>query len=135
MKFKLLAGASLIFSIWYYSGVFIAKMKVANGEFVRVGVPVEGMENPNTVLVVGPNCNRPEGIRAKELADKLTELNIPNRRTDTISYNSESSEIPDTAMLNEVMNGDAPKVFINGKAKANPNVEEVVVEYKKLSAR
>lgn len=131
MKLNVLFGASIIFLIWYFSGSFFAKMKVAKGEFVPVGLPTESAENPNTVLIIGPDCNRPEGIRAKELADKLTALNIPNQRTDTIHV--DSSEMLDPMLFHEVMSGDSPTVFINVKAKANPKLEEVVAEYKKLS--
>ena len=86
----------------------------------------------NEVLIVGSDCDRPEGIRKKALAASLTKLNIPHRQTSSISMNSDSTDDIFTAMdqMDNLMKGDSPVVFINAKGKPNPTINEVVAEYR-----
>jgi hypothetical protein len=62
----------------------------------------------------------------------LAKLNIPYRRTESISMNSDSTDDIFGAMeqMDRLMKGDAPVVFVNAKGKANPTLDEVVAEYR-----
>jgi hypothetical protein len=98
--------------------------------FVKAAMPDGAIANE--VLIVGPECDRPEGVRARALASSLAKLNIPYRRTESISMNSDSTENIFEAIeqMDNLMKGDSPVVFINAKGKANPTLDEVVAEYR-----
>ncbi|MCY7392115.1 MAG: hypothetical protein LH647_11735 [Leptolyngbyaceae cyanobacterium CAN_BIN12] len=98
--------------------------------FVKAAMPDGAISNE--VLIVGPECDRPEGIRARTLASSLAKLNIPYRRTESISMNSDSTENIFEAMeqMDHLMKGDSPVVFINAKGKANPTIDQVIAEYR-----
>lgn len=98
--------------------------------FVKAAMPEGAIARE--VLIVGPECDRPEGIRARTLAASLAKLNIPYRRTESISMNSDSTDdiFEAVEQMDHLMKGDAPVVFINAKGKANPTLDEVVAEYR-----
>lgn len=43
----------------------------------------------------------------------------------------DASQLKKLRALNDVMKGGPPVVFINGMAKANPTLDEVITEYNK----
>ncbi len=98
--------------------------------FVKAAMPDGAIANE--VLIVGPECDRPEGVRARTLANSLAKLNIPYRRTESISMNSDSTEDIFEAIeqMDQLMKGDSPVVFINAKGKANPTIDQVIAEYR-----
>ncbi|MBM0740719.1 hypothetical protein JOY44_03645 [Phormidium sp. CLA17] len=98
--------------------------------FVKAAMPDGAIANE--VLIVGPDCDRPEGIRKKALAAGLAKLNVPHHQTSSISMNSESTDDIFTAMtqMDSLMKADSPVVFVNAKGKANPTLDEVVAEYR-----
>jgi hypothetical protein len=105
----------------------------ASNGFVNVVMP-DGARN-NTVLIFAPvNCSSEAAQRADGLATELTRLGIPNERSSRFSssINNPSSEQQDGVQRAvAVINGEIPAVFINGMAKANPTVEDVVAEFKR----
>jgi hypothetical protein len=103
--------------------------------FVKTIMPSGAIANE--VLIVGPNCDRPEGLRTKALADSLAKLKIPYRQTSSISLNSDSmgsdDVFADISQMDQLMAGDSPVVFINAKGKANPTIDEVLAEYRLIA--
>ena len=93
--------------------------------------PVDG-QRPRIVFVVAArNCPHEEAQRADRLADDLSRDGIPVQRTDGVHFSF--TDPPDSATMdriNKVMNGPLPIVFINGRAKSNPSLEEVTSEFK-----
>ena len=53
------------------------------------------------------------------------------RRTSNASFSPSASDDIDAFVRrhNAVMNGEVPIVFVNGRVKANPDLDEVVAEY------
>jgi hypothetical protein len=94
-------------------------------------VPLDG--DRNSVVIFAPlNCSREEAQRADFLADTLSRRGIPVKRTQ--EANISFSGIPDDATASRVkgvMNGPLPIVFVKGRAKSNPTIEETVAEYKR----
>ncbi|PZV11771.1 MAG: hypothetical protein DCF22_13745 [Leptolyngbya sp.] len=116
------AQAAIIGAVVYVKSTSRTAMASQTGTqtgFVKAVMPDGAIANE--VLIVGPECDRPEGIRARTLASSLAKLNIPYRRTESISMNSDSTENIFEAMdqMDHLMKGDAPVVFINAKGKAN----------------
>jgi len=108
------------------------KAMASNTGFVKVARPEGAVANE--VLIVGPNCNRPEGVRTRALASSLAARNIPYRQTDSISLSADAGW-DGIAQMNDLIKQDSPLVFINARGKANPTLDEVVAEYRQATAR
>lgn len=99
--------------------------------FVSVVMPDGATDN--TVIIFAPkNCPSDAAQRADDLSAELTRLGISNLRSASFSAQMtdpgrEQKEGVQRAVA--VMNDTIPAVFINGMAKANPTVEEVVAEF------
>ena len=95
-----------------------------------VALPTLANSSPKQVVVFAPeNCPSEKAQQADDFARQLASRNIPSVRTHDVSF---SSSDPDPAIgirLNSVMNGELPIVFVNGKGKANPTLQEVIAEY------
>jgi hypothetical protein len=96
-------------------------------------VPMPDGAVRNTVLIFAPlNCPREGAQRADGLSQKLTRLGIPNVRTSHYSlgsYEQNEEQIAIHKRLDVVMTGELPVVLINSMGKANPTVDELVLEY------
>ena len=101
----------------------------SEGGFVSIPVP-DGM-SPHGVVVFAPqNCPSDAAQRAYALISDLGGRGVPVSRADSASF----GDLPDAAAaerVRAVMSGEVPIVFVNGKAKANPSLEEVVAEYRR----
>lgn len=95
------------------------------GAFFEVPAPSDLAAT--TVIVFAPeNCPRDAGQRADHLENELRR-HIPYTRTNSASFRSYND--PDLMQrLNAVMTGPPPIVFVNGKGRANPTIEEVLAE-------
>jgi hypothetical protein len=95
-----------------------------------VALPTLAGSSPGQVVVFAPeNCPSEAATRADSMARQLASRNIPSLRSHDVSF---SSSDPDPAIgerLNSVMNGELPIVFVNGKGKANPTLDQVIAEY------
>jgi hypothetical protein len=106
----------------------LASVADSNG-FVPIATAQAGASNVAIVLAA-LNCPSAQARRADALAEQLTRLNVPNQRANSY-YASITSrdQMPLVNRTNEVLGGEIPIVIINGRAKANPTVEEVRAEY------
>ncbi|HTT06850.1 MAG TPA: hypothetical protein VMF64_16340 [Steroidobacteraceae bacterium] len=96
-------------------------------------VPVQD-QSPDTVYIVAAvNCPRAAAQRADRLAKDLSDKGIPVIRTDHWSYHwngVDRAAANDVARrLNAVGNGPLPIVFVRGRAKGAPTLDEVVAEF------
>ncbi len=96
-------------------------------------VPVEMPDGApaNTVVILAPlNCPREAGQRAEALAKRLTEMGIPNLKTNHYSVQDVRLERFDALNRTAViLRGEIPIVMINGRGKANPTIDQVTAEY------
>lgn len=79
------------------------------------------------LIVAPPFCSRDEARRADEVQEFLTNEGIPSQRTEALGFTFQGAV--DEDMLNTIMTGKMPVVFVNGRAKNDPNVAEIVAEY------
>ncbi len=92
--------------------------------------PVTGA-NPAAVLVIAAeNCPEAAAQRADRLAAELTRSGVPVSRLHTVRFEIPNGDSAIMDRLNSVMNSELPIVFVRGKAKSNPTLEEVTAEYK-----
>lgn len=106
--------------------------KAGSSGFVAVTNP-EGF-NPAQVVVLGPNCSSAAGQRTRALIAQLAQARVPYVQASDFSVTA-SADVQGLYRLQEVMQGDAPIVFVNGKAKANPQMQEVMSEYSRVAHR
>ena len=96
--------------------------------FVPVPMP-DGM-SPHGVVVFAPeNCPSDAAQRAYALISDLGGRGVPVVRASAASFDN----LPDAATaerIRAVMGGEIPVVFVRGKAKANPSVQDVLAEYR-----
>lgn len=100
-------------------------------EFVAVPVPDEAAATPRQVLVYTSRQTSSAATRTQKLVEQLTVLKIPYHFTSSISQTLDSQDQQGLDRFKQLMHEQQPIVFVDGKAKANPPVEDVVTEYKK----
>jgi len=99
----------------------------ANG-FVLMPPMANG--NSNQVVVFVPEDSPREKVQqADELAQQLASRNIPAVRAHNVSFTTAVLDPKIGVRLDSVMKGELPIVFVNGRGKANPTIEEVIAEY------
>ena len=95
-----------------------------------VSLPTLAGSDPKQVVVFAPeNCPSEAAARADSMAQQLASRNIPSLRSHDVSFSSSDPDPSIGVRLNSVMNGELPIVFVKGKGKANPTLDEVVAEY------
>lgn len=100
--------------------------------FVQVPMP-EGVSTHGVVVFAPDNCPSEAAQRAYALVSELGGQGVPVVRSSSASFDN----LPDAATaarVRAVMQGDIPVVFVNGKAKANPSVHDVLAEYRRKPA-
>ena len=82
------------------------------------------------VLIFAPdNCPREAGQRATFLEQTLNAEGIPTVRSSSAEFPMASDGGPPPA-VDKIMMGTVPIVFVNGRAKNNPQVSEIEAEYR-----
>lgn len=63
------------------------------------------------------------------MAQELANRGIPHVRAQNAHFDLAGEDRDQVERIGSIMNGAVPIVFVNGRAKANPTLEEVVAEY------
>lgn len=96
-----------------------------------VSLPSPNGAPSNTVVVVAAeNCPHEDAQRADRLTAELKGRGIPVQRSHEVSFTIDSPDSAVPERINAVMNGQLPIVFINGRAKPNPSLDDVIAEFK-----
>jgi hypothetical protein len=96
--------------------------------FIALAQP-SGAEPKKVWIVAAVNCPKEGAQRADELARRLADRNMSFDRRSGVSFSLTEEDPLLYARIDKVMNGETPIVFINGRVKANPELDEVVAEY------
>lgn len=97
--------------------------------FVALPMPT-GVTASEVVVFAPANCPSDAAQRADRLEQALAAKGIPVRRSQNASFDFESPDPQTVVVLERVMNGTIPIVFVRGKGKANPTADEVLAEYR-----
>ncbi|HEY8096414.1 MAG TPA: hypothetical protein VIE65_10040 [Methylobacter sp.] len=92
--------------------------------------PAEGQDSQMVFVVAAENCPHEDAQRADRLTEELSQKGIPVERTHNVNFRLTSP--PESSVMERmtsIMNGPLPIVFVNGRAKSNPSLEEVVAEF------
>lgn len=124
----LLAIAFLGYQYWHKhrAATETAESTSDNG-FVQLPALSSGSTRA-VVIFAAENCPEEGARRADDLAHELDNRNIPYVRAHDAQFDQVTDQ-EQVERITSIMNGDVPIVFVNGKAKANPTLEEVVSEY------
>lgn len=96
--------------------------------FVRMPQPLG--TDADQVLIFAPlNCPSDAAQRARTLSRALAAQGIPHARLDTADFDMENPGREMADRFKRVMQGTVPIVFVHGRAKANPTLDEVVAAY------
>ncbi len=92
--------------------------------------PPDGGKPDNVIIVAAQNCPHEAAQRADELAREMASRHVSHVRTSSVVFtpppNFDDKYI---ARHDRVMNGELPLVFVNGRVKSNPDLDEVLAEY------
>jgi len=126
--------AAVVYQLWgkYNQDQLMDSSTNPNG-FVEVLMP-EGTEDGVVYILAPQNCPKESGQRAEAMENELKRLNIPVVRQSSISFAPpEHTEdiLKKLKRSTAVVKGDIPGVFINGMARANPYVGDVIAEYER----
>ena len=113
--------------------VLNSKLQAVADSYGFVPVLAGGNAPPNTAVVLAAlNCPSVLAKRADAMASRLRELGIPNTRANNYRVGGVTRD--QSALIEQtsaVLGGEIPVVIVNGWAKANPSVEEVVAEMRR----
>ena len=96
--------------------------------------PPEGMNNKTVMVMAAVNCPHEAALQADWLAQQLADRGMSYQRGSHVSlslqqFSNEEEAEPLVRHFNTLMESGAPLVFINGRAKHNPDLDEVIAEY------
>lgn len=106
--------------------VFLSPSEVSRNGFVEF-VPSNKGQLQLVLIITPPDCAIDEVHRADELQGLLKAEGIPSQRIDNL--NLTFLEGKDMGLLNSVMAGKMPVVFVNGWVKNDPQFSEIIAEY------
>ena len=93
--------------------------------------PVDGQCSRKVYVLAAKNCPGEDAKRADRLAADLSRKGIPVERTNSARFSLSSPLESDVrTRLSQIMEGPLPTVFIDGRAKSNPSVDDVIAEFR-----
>lgn len=102
-----------------------------SGDYGFVALPPVAGASANTVLVIAAqNCPHEDAQRADSLAEGISGNGIRVVRAQDVNFEFASADNSMTERILNIMNGPLPIVIVNGRAKSNPSLDEVIAEYR-----
>lgn len=90
---------------------------------------VVGFDESTVMVVAAENCPHADAQRADRLAEQLRDRGIPVLRTHQVDFDPHHFDPAFMKRVPAIMEGVLPIVFIHGRAKGNPTLDDVVAEY------
>jgi hypothetical protein len=98
------------------------------GGFVPVPT-AQGLSADAVTIVTPPTAAGDATARGDAIAKALSEKGIPVRRAQQVNFAGTGGDSVASARAMLIMGGEQPVVLVRGKAKANPTLQEVLVEF------
>ena len=96
-----------------------------------VAMPAVANQAASAVLVLAdPTCPKPPAERARRLVRELKGKGIQVVHTPLLQFAPTASPV-DGSQVDRTMRGTQPIVFVNGRAKGNPTLDEIVEELRR----
>jgi hypothetical protein len=129
-----LAFAGFAYQYWtkhHQGGEVAASAGSAESHNGFITLPaVIGASTTAVLVVAAENCPEEAAQRADRLAEQLARHGVPVSRLHNVSFNIPNGDSSVAERVMSLMNSGLPIVFVRGKAKSNPTLEEVTAEYK-----
>lgn len=133
---RLIIGLTLacLFSLLYPHLQYLYYLHLAQSPIQNskkfVSLPVSNIDRKSIVIFAPATCPRYASKQADALAYALAYKGIPFSRSSLVNFNiSDSDNSSIINSINDIMEGDSPIVFVKGKAKSNPTLDEVINEF------
>ena len=97
-------------------------------DFLDLATP-SGADPRKVWIVAAANCPKEGARRAEALAHDLSERDVVFERHSSVSFSLGADDPALVRRLDSVLNGETPIVFVTGRGKANPALDEVLAEY------
>lgn len=124
-----IVGAGYHFYEKRHEDDWLKTAKVSANGFMELPAP-SNLDMDGVIVFAALNCTKEAAQRADEMADALKRRNIPTKRAQSINFQFSEDPGPHVVKrINSVLKGELPIVFVNGKGKANPTLDEVLSEY------
>lgn len=108
----------------------IANAKPDASGFIPLPPPNSG--DPSTVIIWGPlNCPSDAGKKSSALAEAMQKAGVPCTHTAQVSFPNMTSD--QLVIVDKIFKWEPPIVFINMRVKSNPQVNEIIAEYRQVS--
>lgn len=96
--------------------------------------PPQGGNVKEVLIVAAQNCPHEGAVRADQMASEMAERQIRFRRSSNVNFdvppNADDKMIEAFIRRHDnIMNREVPLVFINGRVKSNPDLDDVIAEY------
>jgi hypothetical protein len=98
------------------------------GGFVPVPA-AQGLQADAVTIVTAPGATGVAAARGDAIAKALTEKGILVLRAQQVNFAGAGVDSVASARAMLIMGGEQPVVLVRGKAKANPTLQEVLVEF------
>lgn len=98
------------------------------GGFVPVP-SAQGLRDDAVTIVTAPGASDDAVARGNKMATALKEQGIPVLRAQQVSFSGGADSVA-AARAVLVLSGEQPVVLVRGRAKPNPKLDEVLLEYK-----
>jgi len=97
--------------------------------------PPSGAKTNEVVILAAQNCPHDGAVRADRMAEEMADRHVHFIRTSHASFQPSPDDDIGQFMKrhNDVMNSDVPIVFVNGRVKSNPDVDDVLAEYEEAT--
>jgi hypothetical protein len=135
MNVKLIIAAAVLvaaYLVWHAHSARVEaealeRLTDENG-FLDLATP-SGADPRKVWIVAAANCPKEGARRAEALAHDLSERDIVFERHSSVAFSLGADDPALVRRLDAVLHGDTPIVFVNGRIKANPALDEVLAEY------
>ena len=98
--------------------------------------PANGQTSRKVYVLAPENCPSEAARRADRLAADLSRKGMPVVRRDSVRFSLSSQLESDVqTRMSEIMEGPLPIVFVDGRAKSDPSLDEVVAEFRRNHSR
>lgn len=112
-----------------------ALMPTNNNGFTTIPNKFISLDTDRVIIYAPINCPSTTAQKADYLANELKRLKIPYSRINRFTTSADAGQITKeqwqafSKKINELLNQSGPKVFIKGKLKADPTLDEIISEY------
>lgn len=115
----------------YVKDYYIDGLAETKGPGGFVPVPsAQGLSADAVTIVTAPAATEVAAAHADAIAKALSEKGIPVLRAQQVNFAGAGVDSVSSARAVLIMGGEQPVVIVRGKAKANPTLDEVLVEFR-----